>query len=107
MKTNFILLPMFFVLFIGTTNEYSQAQVISPVSSQTFLFPPYLHRLQDWIQSPENKIELRLRLLDASVSNAGVCLRMKLFSNNLQIENPTPIPQIFYLNGNENLILNA
>lgn len=94
------------LIFISVLCTKSNAQSISPISSKTFYHAPYMHSISDLMRSSENKIELHLRLLDASINQAKIKLRMVLESDNVRIENHLPLPNTFSIGGGDFLQLN-
>lgn len=97
------LLAAFPALMAGRTT----GQTVSPVSSQTFLQPPYHYNINHWADMSENRMQLRLRLLDTRVEKATLFLRMRLVSENLDIENTMPLPIAISIAGGEEVLIEA
>lgn len=102
-RTTCLCLILLSVFFSG----YSRGQTVSPVYSQTTLLAPYYYRLHDWSMMPDNRMRVRIRMLDNKVENATLYLRMKMVSNSLTIENPRPLPIAVRLSGGEETELDA
>lgn len=79
---------------------------ISPVSSYTVVHPPTPLKVSDLISSNMNKITLQIRLLDMSVQQAKLQLRMIIDGNGIKISSmhATNAP-VFFIGGGENLSL--
>ncbi|MCM1168770.1 MAG: fibronectin type III domain-containing protein [Bacteroides sp.] len=92
-RTN-ISLKLITLLFLlpAFTAGGAYGQTVSPVSSQTFLHAPYQYNINNWANMPDNRLRLRLRLLDTRVENATLLLRMRMVSENLSVENAMPLP---------------
>lgn len=95
-----LLLPAFLA---GSSN----GQTVSPVSSQTFLQAPYLYNINHWPRMADDRLQLRLRLLDTRVDQASLLLRMRMVCESLSLENPMPLPIPVSLSGGEEIQLNA
>lgn len=95
-----ILLPAFMA-------GQGKSQTVSPVSSQTFLQAPYLYNINQWCNLTDNRIQLRLRMLDTRVEQATLFLRMCLVSENIVLENSRYLPIAVQLSGGEEVTLNA
>ncbi|MEG1910175.1 MAG: fibronectin type III domain-containing protein, partial [Bacteroidales bacterium] len=77
---------------------------VSPVYSYTTLYPPSPQQLSDLISA--NKIDLQIRLLDASVAQAQLQLCMIIEGNGIRISNSVkPSRPVYALQGGENLRL--
>ena len=82
-------------------------QTISPVSSQTFLQAPYLYNINHWSRMADDRLQVRLRLLDTRVEQASLLLRMRLVCESLSLENAMPLPIPVSLSGGEEIQLSA
>lgn len=96
-----------FLLLPALTAGSARSQTVSPVSSQTFLQAPYYYNLNHWCNMSENRMQLRLRLLDTRVEKATLFLRMHLVSENLSIANTMPLPIAISISGGEEVLLEA
>ena len=85
----------------------TEAQTVSPVLSQTTLLAPYSYKLQDWSRLPDERLQLRLRLLDTRVEASTLYLKMEMEANGIKIENPMPLANGIPLAGGEEITLNA
>ncbi|MDE7357026.1 MAG: hypothetical protein K2M74_01155, partial [Bacteroidales bacterium] len=85
----------------------AEAQTVSPVFSQTTLLAPYSYKLQDWSRLPDERLQVRLRLLDTRVESSTLYLKMEMEANGIKIENPMPLANGIPLAGGEEITLNA
>lgn len=106
-KTTFLKRKIFFILVFVIVPISTVLGQTAPVHSQTIMTAPYTHNLNSWTNGNPNKINLRLRLLDATTVNAQLSIKMILESNNIRIENPKALPIVTTLSGSEDLVLNA
>lgn len=106
MKTKWI--SLVFLGLFGLSARWAdklQGQTVSPVSSQTQLQAPYLYNLHHWANIDDDRLQVRLRLLDTKVPNATLYLRMRMVSENLSVENGLPLPIAVSLSGGEEVLL--